>query len=130
MSMGSQALPGAWWSDRTGNLIGCIGGCVIGLLGALIGTLAGLGKFRRPVMGTCVTLIVAGGICLVLGVMSLVIGQPYAVYYPLLLIGGLTTVIVGAVTPTIRRRYEQVELRRMTAMDIGVPGGKQPEASC
>jgi len=130
MSMGSQALPGAWWSDRTGNLIGCIGGCVIGLLGGLIGTLAGMGKARRLVVGTCVALIVLGGICLVVGLVAVAIGQPYAVCFPLLLVGGLLDVIVGASLPTIRRRYEQAELRRMAAMDIGVPGGKQPEASC
>ena len=129
MGMGSQALPGTWWSDRTGNLIGSIGGCVIGLLGGLIGTLAGLGKARRLVVGTCVVLIVLGVICLFVGVVALAIGQPNAVYYPLLLGGGLTAVIIGAVLPTIRRRYEEAELRRMTAMDIGAPGGEQPEPS-
>lgn len=130
LATGSYALPGAWWSDRTGNLIGCIGGCVIGLLGGLIGTLAGMGKARRLVVGTCVALIVLGAICLVVGLVAVAIRQPYAVCFPLLLIGGLLDVILGASLPTIRRRYEQAELRRMAAMDIGTPGGEQPQASC
>ncbi|NQT15459.1 MAG: hypothetical protein HQ582_22065, partial [Planctomycetes bacterium] len=84
MDAGSQALPGAWWSNQTGNLIGCIGGCVIGLLGGLIGTLAGMRRARRLVVGTCVVLIALGVNCLLVGVATLLIGQPYAVYYPLL----------------------------------------------
>jgi len=45
------------------------------------------------------------------------LGQPYAVYYPLLLIGLIGTVVPAGVYPALKRRYEEVELRAMRAMD-------------
>jgi len=56
---------------------------------------------------------------LVAGLVALGLGQPYAVYYPLLLFGGILTVVCGGLLPVIRRRYAEIELRRMTAMDLG-----------
>ena len=56
---------------------------------------------------------------LVAGAIALTLGQPYAVYYPLLLGGTLLTALFGGIWPTIRQGYEQRELRRMAAMDAG-----------
>lgn len=110
--------PGAWWSDQRAGWIGGIGGSICGCLGALIGTLAGLGKARRLVISLCVALIVFGVACLMAGVVAWLVSQPYAVYYPLLLGGVICTAVVGGNLPGVCKRYRQIELRRMTSMDV------------
>jgi hypothetical protein len=108
----------SWWNDTTGGWIGGIGGSVLGLLGGLIGTLAGIGKGRPFVLALTAVVAIAGAVILLVGVVALVLQQPYAVYYPLLLAGILAAAIFGGLFPLIRRRYEQIELRKMAAMDV------------
>jgi len=60
---------------------------------------------------------VAGAIAAAAGVFAWVRGQPYAVYYPLLLGGGIAAVVFGSLIPAARKRYAAIELRRMAAMD-------------
>ena len=115
------AIPGAWWDDRTGGMIGGILGSGVGLLGALIGTLGGVGIARRLVLGLMTAAFLAGLLLLGAGVAALVYSQPYAVWYPLLLTGILCSSIMGGLLPVLRRRYEQLELRKMTSMDTGLP---------
>jgi hypothetical protein len=107
----------SWWTEAAGGWIGGIGGSIVGLLGGLIGTLAGLGKARRFVLALTAVVVVAGIASLLAGVVALTMRQPYAVYYPLLLGGIFGTAIFGMQFPLLRRRYEQIELRRMAAMD-------------
>lgn len=115
----AEATP-AWWSDRAAGFVGGIGGSVIGLMGALIGTLAGMGKARRFVLILSACLIGFGVIILVVGAIALALGQPYAVFYPLLLSGAILTLVFGGIRPGIRKGYEQREFQKMTAMDAGV----------
>jgi hypothetical protein len=106
-----------WWTNRDAGWIGGIGGSIVGLLGGLIGTLGGLGKARRFVVALTATLIAVGVLSLIVGLIALTLCQPYAVYYPLLLGGIILTAVCGGNLPTLRRRYEQIELRKMAAMD-------------
>ncbi|MFH1919407.1 MAG: hypothetical protein ABIP48_05900 [Planctomycetota bacterium] len=129
MASGSQTSADAWWNDRTGGLIGGIGGSILGCLGALMGILGGAGRARRFVMALAVCVTMFGVAALGLGIAALGLGQPYAVYYPLLLGGGISTVVFGGLLPVIRQRYQQAELRRMTAMDVGAAASKGPEPS-
>ena len=108
-----------WWTDQAGGWIGGIGGSLCGLLGGLIGTLAGMGKARRFVLALTTALVVLGAVALVVGVIAWLLGQPYGVYYPLLLGGIILTAVCGGNLPGLRRRYEQIELRKMEAMDAG-----------
>ena len=111
------ATSSAWWSDRAGGLIGGIGGSLIGLTGALVGILVARGRGRRAVLATMVTLTVAGIGLLVAGAVAVVLSQPYAVYFPLILGGIILVAVFGSGSRRARRAYEDAELRRMRAMD-------------
>jgi hypothetical protein len=111
------SIAGEWWSQRTSGLVGGIGGSVIGLIGGLVGLLAGLGTARQLVMRICAAIIVLGCGSLVVAVVALCLGQPWYVYYPFLLGGFISVVVFGFNVPTIRKRYDALEMRRMAAMD-------------
>lgn len=115
-SVGGSA--GAWWTPRSAGLVGGIGGSVVGVLGGVVGILCSLGVARRLVEGLLWALLVVGITCLVGGVAALALGQPYAVYYPLLLGGVLDPLIAIFALRTARKRYEAIELRTMQACDL------------
>ena len=110
-------LPGQWWDDRCGGLIGGLAGVLLGICGALIGTLSSKGKGRSLVFGLVSAMTLAGVAALVLGVVAVLMKQPYAVYFPLLLLGLLATTIPLNLVHVLRRRYQELELRKMDALD-------------
>ncbi|MCP4785942.1 MAG: hypothetical protein GY903_27800 [Fuerstiella sp.] len=116
----ATAAEGAWWGNRTGALIGGILGPLSGIMGAVVGILCGLGRGKTVCLSICWTAVVFGVVCLVAGIAALFQSQPYVVYYPLLLVGFIATVVMGGVLPTVRKRFSDAELGRMEAMDIGV----------
>ena len=107
----------AWWSDRDAGLIGGIGGGVLGLLGGLIGSLGGCGKARWLVLPLTAILAVLGIASLVTGVIALTLGQPYAVWYPLLLAGLVLSIVMDPMFFLLRWAYQQREFRKMAALD-------------
>ena len=111
-------LADAWWTGETAGWIGAIGGTALGLIGGAIGCMGVLvhrGKAKRIVMGLmCSVAIVCLGI-LTLGIVALVMGQPYAVWYPCLLMGFLGTCIPAVLIPVILARYRQAEQRLLEA---------------
>ena len=109
---------GAWWGPRTAGLVGGTVGSLLGCLGGVIGLLAGRGKGRAVAMGLVKGMLGLGAISLVLGVVALFRSQPYAVFYPLLLGGVLGVGLPSFLIPTLRRRYEELELRKMKARDL------------
>ena len=86
-------------------------------LGGLIGLLAGKGKARNFVLATIKFFIALGILSLIAGVIAIVSGQPYAVWYPLLLPGFILTLVFSLNLPSIQRRYDELEIRRMTSID-------------
>ncbi len=108
---------GQWLSNRSAGLIGGIGGGLLGLWGALIGVLASRGKARVFVLGSANAMLFIGVAALIGGVVALVTAQPYAVYYPLLLIGVIVVFVIGKLRGTLSARYEEIELKRMQSMD-------------
>ena len=103
-----SATPGAWWSAQTAGWIGAVAGSAVGLFGALIGTLASLGRGRRFVIGGLFALAGVGLVLGVIGLVALASGQPYAVWYPLLLLGVLDPVVALALLPSARRRFDAI----------------------
>jgi len=116
-AMEPPAGAGAWWTDAQAGWVGAIGGGSIGLLGGLVGTLCGMGRERRLVVGIVIAMIAVGSVALIIGVVALVVSQPYGVWYPLLLGGAICAMVPGFLLPVIRTRYRTDELRRMQAMD-------------
>ncbi len=110
---------GQWWSERQAGWLGGTAGSLVGALGALIGVLASAGKGRRVAFGALRMMQAIGAIALVSGVVAVVRAQPYAVFYPLLLVGVLASVLPLTLAPTLRKRFEDSELRRMSALDAG-----------
>lgn len=106
-----------WWSERVSGLIGGIGGSVIGCFGALIGCLTGMGKARRFVLAAVKIFIGLGILFTIAGLIAVGFKQPYAVWYALLLPGVILTLVFGANLYPIKKRYDDLEIRRMTSID-------------
>lgn len=111
--------PGAWWGPRMAGVVGGLTGGVIGLMGAVIGVLAQKGRGRSLALAFLKAMITVGAVALALGAVALLRSQPYEVFYPLLLVGALSFVIPLFLQPVVRRHYEDLELRKMTAQDLG-----------
>jgi len=110
-------LTGSWWSPQQVGLIGGIGGSVIGCVGALLGLLASKGKARNFVLTSMKIFIVLGILLTIAGFVAVVLKQPYAVWYALLLPGVILTLVFSLNLPSIQRRYDELEIRRMTSID-------------
>ena len=114
--------PTPWFSDRTGIMIGAFGGAGVGLLGGAIGVAGSLlvpkGKGRGFVLGMLMTGMICGIICLLVGITALILGQPYAIWYPLVMLGAVPAAVMGGLLPAIRKRYAEAEQRRMDADDL------------
>ena len=111
------ADPAAWWSDRQAGILGGIVGSALGILGALIGWLGSAGRAKGLVLGTLKAFAWLGICALALGVLAFAVNQPYAVYYPLVLLGAISAALGFSLPRTARKRYEELELRRMQALD-------------
>jgi hypothetical protein len=97
--------PGAWWSPEQGGMLGAVAGTLVGLLGAAVGTLCSLGVARTLTLALLRALAVAGAASLVAAALALARHQPYEVWYPLALLGGLATLLAPAVRRVALRRY-------------------------
>jgi hypothetical protein len=99
-----------------------IPGTALGALGAIFGTLGGIlgprGKAKRLVFGFIGFALAYSAAMLVAGLVALAVGQPYGVWYGLLLPGVLGLVVFGANTPVVVYAYRMAEKRRMEAQDL------------
>jgi MFS family permease len=111
-----------WWNAQAGTWIGALGGAGLGtfggLLGAAIGVCAPRGIGRKPILAIATLLIAVGVISLIAGIVAAIISQPRHVYYPLLLIGFILTVVLGSLMPVTMARYRAAEQRRIDAQSI------------
>ena len=107
----------AWFSGAAMGLAGGIGGALVGIWGALIGVLAGRGKARTLTMTSASILILFGVASLVAGITAVATGQPYYVFYPLILTGALLVFLIGGLRWRLPAIYAAHELKKMQAMD-------------
>lgn len=111
-----------WWTMQSGSMLGAFGvgglGALAGLFGAATGYLAPRGLARGFVLTTQGVLVAIGLAGLIAGIIAIATDQPYHVYYPLLLGGGILTIVMGSMFPIILQRYRQAESRKMDAESI------------
>ena len=105
--------------SRVAGMAGGIAGAVVGCVGALIGLLTSLGRARRFVIALAMSLIAVGATSFIAGMIAFAWSQPYSLFYPLLLVGFIACIVPLGLLSSIRRRYEEIELRTMRAHDIG-----------
>lgn len=115
----SGAARSAWWSASEGGVVGGVLGSVVGLAGALVAALCGIGAGRRVAMPLLWVLLALGAGALLAGVVALSLRQPYEVWYPLLLGAVIDLPLAVFGLRIARRRFEEIELRRMQALDVG-----------
>ncbi len=110
-----------WFQDpnQFGAVYGGIGGSLCGVLGGTLGALAARlgpqGKYRRMVIGGLTLLAIFGVISLIVGTVAIAMGQPYAIWYPLVLLGAICSLIIGLRIPSVRKVYVQAEARKLEA---------------
>ncbi|HEX4146561.1 MAG TPA: hypothetical protein VHY91_23875 [Pirellulales bacterium] len=111
-------LTGEWWNNRQARLI-AVGLTVFFLiLGALFCVSIVWGKSRRLTLSLCGIGLATGGVSLLAGLAALAAGQPWYVCCPLLGVGFIGLTVFGFNLPTIARRSQADEFRRMTAADV------------
>lgn len=114
------------WFDpnKFGAYYGGIGGSVVGILGGTLGAMSGYlaqkGKARSLILGGFTVFVVLGVIHLAAGLYALMSGQPYGIWYPLVLLGGIMTGLFGMLRPVVRQRYREAEMR--ATQTSGAPG--------
>jgi uncharacterized membrane protein len=108
-----------WFSEKAAIYFGSFGGAAIGVFGGIIGVTAGVlapkGKGRGFILNSMLALGCLGIGFLLTGIVALVVDQPYAIYYPFLLLGLILTSVMFAVRPAIRQRYAEAEQRKVEA---------------
>jgi hypothetical protein len=112
-----------WFNPETfgpwfGAIGGGVGGSLLGCLGALAGLLIPKGRGRAVVLGGFALFLVIGVALAAFGVVALVAGQPYAIWYEPLLMGLLMAGLCGVFLPMCRSFYAQAERRRMDAESL------------
>ncbi|HZO86698.1 MAG TPA: hypothetical protein VFB38_00060 [Chthonomonadaceae bacterium] len=107
-----------WFGTWYGSLVGGLGGTLAGILGAVAGTLAPQGKGKRLVLGGMRAFIVFGALSLLIGIIALIAGQPYGIWYPLTLVGVIFVAVMGSLQPMIHRVYRQAEARKLEAESL------------
>ena len=108
-------MPDSWFSVQTAEAFQWL--ALLSFF-ALLGPYATLGRRRTLVFAIWLTLLAFGCVCLAAAIAALALGQPGHVIKPLAVSGVVITVIFAGLYGTLRRAYQEAELRRMQAQDI------------
>jgi len=87
-------------------------------MGAMVGWLVPRGRARGFILGAWFAVWAVAVVLLLLGIAARVNGQPWGVWCALLLPGAIGTLVVGANSLVILKRYREVEDRRLAAKDL------------
>jgi MFS family permease len=109
----------AWFDvNRYAWLPGTAYGAAAALMGGLVAWLVPRGRARSFILRAWFTLWAVAVALLIAGFVALAKGQPWGVWYGLLLPGAIGTLVVGANSVVILKRYREVEDRRLAAKDL------------
>jgi hypothetical protein len=112
-----------WWTPEQGGMIGAMLGAGVGVLlggigGGVCAPLAVRGKAKRFVFAFLGAITVMGAALLVGSVVAMAVGQPYHVWYPILLPGVLSAPLGSFMLWIMRRSYRQHDERRLAAEEL------------
>lgn len=111
-----------WFDTNIAIWIGALGGSAFGIWGGLLGmfsqSCAKKGKHRKLITGLICGTFVVGIVALVFGLVALISGQPYHIWYPLTLIGGIICFVLPCMYHTASKIYNQAELNKMQLQDM------------
>ncbi len=107
--LGSES--NAWWSNRQAGIYGGIFGGLIGMCGTLAGILTAFGKSRRFVGNLLRAMTVIGMLAVIFAIVALRYQQPYAVWYPMALLGFVSAMIGIVLSPIVCKVYKTREKR-------------------
>ncbi|MHC4882499.1 MAG: hypothetical protein ACYTEN_08060 [Planctomycetota bacterium] len=112
-----------WFDEKTAGMIGGILGAGLGGVwcGGVLGGMSsfyikkGLKKLAYGLYGLTflVGLILAG-----IGLIGVITDQPYHVWYPFILTGGIVSVVIGGIFPMISKRFAEREKEIMAIEDL------------
>lgn len=105
---------GAWF----GAIVGGGGGTLCGVLGALAGYALPRGKGRRIIPALMAVIAGLGVLMLAVGITALIAGQPYGIWYPLVLCGVIFGGVMGTLLISMRWAIQAAERHRMEAEDL------------
>jgi hypothetical protein len=105
-----------------GGIGGGLGGIFCGTWGAAAGSLAPRGKGKTLIIGVGWFILAVGIGALGLGLVALVAGQPYGIWYAPLLAGFVVTLVTGILLPMVYLRYRQTDLRKLQAEEFRQEG--------
>ena len=103
-----------YWAWIPGTAFGVLGG----LWGSIVGICAPRGKARQFVVGSWVFLMIASVLFLLAGTAGLLMGQPFAIWFFLMLPGFQGLLILGLLFPVVLKRYQEAEERRMESKNL------------
>lgn len=109
---------GAWWTPTGAGMIGGGLGTMVGLCGAVVGVLAATSWGRRAIVPFAFACVAVGAALLLAGAAALVVGQPWWVSFPLVLVGLIAVGVMGGCIPIVRLQTRKLELLRMEALDV------------
>jgi len=103
-----------WFSESTANIIFPIIGGGLSILFGLYGTFGGIfapkGKFKRLILSAAIAFIAIGAIMLITGLFALISKQPYHVWYPFILTGGIILPILVPNYFILKKRFSKIEV--------------------
>ncbi len=93
-------------------------GLVAGLMAGLVVWLVPRGRAKNIIVPAWFTFWGVAVALFIAGLVALAQGQPWGVWYGLLLPGVIGTLVIGANSVVILKRYREVEERRLAARDL------------
>jgi hypothetical protein len=107
-----------WFPIQYAWVPGTLYGVAAGGMGAIVGWLVPKGRARQGLLRAWFSLWAVAVILLLAGVAALLGGQPWDVWFGILLPGVIGTLVVGANSLVILKAYREIETRRLAAKDL------------
>jgi len=107
-----------WFSLQVAWIFGASVGVLGGIVGTLVGILAPRGKAKTFVYCLYWFALLLSAASLLGGIIALVSGQPYHVWYGMGLAGLIGVLVFGINYFTLNMAYRQAELRKLSAQHL------------